>query len=82
MEKIEVNKMSLEHISDSLDKASSLIDLVRQQLEAKHESAGGMVHLDCNVTTPFQLAALLELVDGLLLGQYQRVNEMLGVTAE
>jgi hypothetical protein len=81
MEKIEVSKRHLKNLCDDLDKATALIDLVRQQLEAKHESGGGMIQGGTDITTDFQLATMLELVDGLLLEQRGSVNEILGVTA-
>lgn len=81
-EQIKVSKTSLEYISKNLDKAGGLLDLVRQQLEAKHKGAWGVLPPDKDVTSAFQLAAILELVDGLLVEQMNHVNDMISVTAE
>lgn len=82
MKKIEVRESAFVILSEAMNKASSLIDLVRHQLEAMHASGNGTLRADRVVTTSYQLAAMLELVDNLLMDRLSWSNEMLGLPEE
>jgi len=67
--------VALERLMEDLDKAASIIDLVRLQIEASANADD-----DSTVTTPFQRATMLEMVDGVLLGRREWVNDVLQTT--
>jgi hypothetical protein len=80
MKTIELKETAITSMIESLDKASSVVDLVRLQLEAIHDNGGSVMGSASVVTTHFQLAVLLETVDTILMERSGWCQEVLGIT--
>lgn len=75
MKEFKITELALTTLMESMDKAASVIDLVRIQLGERYEGRPGF-------TTDFQLATLLEFVDNLIMAERDNVNDMIQQPAQ